>query len=78
MSNGAAPTFESNDDMLESYLIIGSDRNILLSRGNQRSTIPLGELDHRELTELVDVRDIWKGEETMIIIDRYRDILISR
>lgn len=55
MSNGAAPTFESNDDMLESYLIIGSDRNILLSRGNQRSTIPLGELDHRELTELVDV-----------------------
>jgi radical S-adenosyl methionine domain-containing protein 2 len=55
LNNGAAPTFESTDDMLESYLIIGSDGNILLSKGNQRSTIPFGELDHLELTELVDV-----------------------
>lgn len=41
--------------MLESYLIIGSDGNILLSRGNQRSTIPFEELDRLELAYLVDV-----------------------
>ena len=55
LNNGAAPTFESTDDMLESYLIIGSDGNILLSKGNQRATIPFGELDHLELADLVDV-----------------------
>lgn len=44
LSNGVAPTFESTDDMLESYLIIGSDGNILLSRGNQRSIIPFEEM----------------------------------
>ncbi|MCQ6963712.1 viperin family antiviral radical SAM protein [Methanolobus chelungpuianus] len=54
LSNGAAPTFESTDDMLESYLIIGFDGNILLSRGNQRSTIPLEELNCLELADLVD------------------------
>lgn len=55
LNNGAAPTFESTDDMLESYLIISSDGNILLSKGNQRATIPFEELDHLELTDLVDV-----------------------
>lgn len=54
LNNGTAPTFESAADMLDSYFIIGSDGNILLSRGNQRSTIPFEELDHLELTDLVD------------------------
>ncbi|WP_370575562.1 viperin family antiviral radical SAM protein [Methanomethylovorans sp.] len=54
LNNGVAPTFESAADMLESYFIIGSDGNILLSKGNQRSTIPFEELDHLELKDLVD------------------------
>lgn len=54
LNNGAAPIFESTADMLESYLIISYDGNILLSRGNQRSTIPFEELGHLELIDLVD------------------------
>ncbi|AFV24875.1 hypothetical protein Mpsy_2674 [Methanolobus psychrophilus R15] len=56
LKNGAAPMFESTDDMLESYLIISYDRNILLSKDNQRSTIPFEELDRLELADLMDVK----------------------
>ncbi len=54
LNNGAIPTFESADDMLNSYLIIGSDGNILLSNDNQRSSIAFEELKCMELTDLVD------------------------
>ncbi len=54
LNNGATPTFESAEDMLESYLIIGPDGNILLSKGNQRSSIPFESLENTELTNLVD------------------------
>ncbi|WP_196214079.1 viperin family antiviral radical SAM protein [Methanolobus vulcani] len=55
LNNGATPTFESADDMLNSYLIIGADGNILLSNDNQRSSVAFEELECMELTELVDV-----------------------
>jgi radical S-adenosyl methionine domain-containing protein 2 len=71
LSNGAAPTFESTDDMLESYLIIGSDGNILLSKGNQRATIPFEEMYRLELEDLVDVeRYLERGGD----YDYYRKI----
>jgi radical S-adenosyl methionine domain-containing protein 2 len=54
LKNGATPTFESVEDMLESYFIIGPDGDILLSKGNQRSSIPFESLEHMELTDLVD------------------------
>ncbi|KKH92340.1 hypothetical protein EO95_02825 [Methanosarcina sp. 1.H.T.1A.1] len=54
LNNGTSPTFESANEMLESYFIIGSDGNILLSKGNQRSTISFDVLKYTELTELVD------------------------
>ncbi|MFA0822731.1 MAG: viperin family antiviral radical SAM protein [Methanomethylovorans sp.] len=54
LKNGAAPTFESAEDMLESYFIIGPDGDILLSKGNQRSSIPFESLEHMELIDLVD------------------------
>lgn len=54
LKTGTTPTFESADDMLNSYLIIGPDGNILLSNGNQRSSIPFESLEHRELAYLVD------------------------
>lgn len=54
LSNGSYPTFESAEDMLNSYFIIGPDGNILLSKGNQRSTIPFESLENMELIDLVD------------------------
>ncbi|MDK2947550.1 MAG: radical S-adenosyl methionine protein 2 [Methanolobus sp.] len=54
LSNGSMPIFESADDMLNSYLIIGSDGNILLSNDNQRSSVSFEQLDYMELTDLVD------------------------
>jgi len=52
--NGTAPIFESTNDMLDSYFIIGSDGNILQSNGNQRSSIPFESLEQMALTDLVD------------------------
>lgn len=52
--NGTSPVFESVEDMLESYFIIGPDGDILLSKGNQRSTIPFESLHYMEFTDLVD------------------------
>ncbi|KGK99659.1 hypothetical protein LI82_00070 [Methanococcoides methylutens] len=54
LNNGSYPTFESAEDMLNSYFIIGPDGNILLSKGNQRSTIPFESLENMELIDLVD------------------------
>ncbi|WP_406661871.1 hypothetical protein V7O66_04980 [Methanolobus sp. ZRKC3] len=54
LNNGATPTFESACEMLNSYLIIGPDGNIILSNSNQRSSIPFESLEHMELTDLVD------------------------
>lgn len=54
LDNGTSPIFESADDMLDSYFIIGPDGNILQSNGNQRSSIPFGYLEQMELTDLVD------------------------
>lgn len=55
LNNGTAPSFESTDDMLDSYLIIGPDGNILLSNDNQRSSIPFESLEYMDLNDLVDV-----------------------
>jgi len=54
LSNGATPVFESAEDMLESYFIIGPDGDILLSKGNQRSSIPFESLENMKITDLVD------------------------
>lgn len=54
LNKGATPTFESAAAMLNSYFIIGPDGNILLSKDNQRSSIPFEALDYLELTDLVD------------------------
>ncbi|WP_342304927.1 viperin family antiviral radical SAM protein [Methanolobus sp. ZRKC5] len=54
LNNGSSPTFESAEDMLNSYFIIGPDGDILLSKGNKRSTIPFESLENMELTDLVD------------------------
>ena len=54
LDNGSRPAFESDIDMLNSYLIIESEGNVLLSNDNQRSSIPFEELARRELTDLVD------------------------
>jgi radical S-adenosyl methionine domain-containing protein 2 len=50
--------------MLGSYFIIGPDGDILLSKGNQRSTIPFESLQHMELTDLVDA-DKYTGREAV-------------
>ena len=62
LKNGATPIFESAEDMLESYFIIGPDGDILLSKGNQRSSIPFESLEYMELTDLVDA-DKYLGRE---------------
>ncbi len=54
LSNGETPTFESANDMLNSYLIIGPDGDIILSNDKQRSSIPFESLEYMELTDLVD------------------------
>lgn len=59
LDNGTSPIFESADDILDSYFIIGPDGNILLSNGNQRSSIPFASLEQMELTDLVDADKYW-------------------
>lgn len=54
LDNGTSPILESADDMLDSYLIIGPDGNILLSNGNQRSSIPLGSWEQMDIEDLVN------------------------
>jgi len=54
LDNGSRPAFESDNDMLNSYLIIDPKGNVLLSNDNQRTSIPFEELERRELTDLVD------------------------
>ncbi|MEA1985747.1 MAG: viperin family antiviral radical SAM protein [Euryarchaeota archaeon] len=54
LDDGSRPAFESDIDMLNSYLIIDPKGNVLLSNDNQRSSIPFEELEHMELTDLVD------------------------
>ncbi len=54
LRNGATPVFESAENMLESYFIIGPDGDILLSKGNQRSSIPFESLENMKITDLVD------------------------
>ncbi len=54
LDNGTSPIFESDDDMRDSYFIIGPDGNIVSSNNNQRSSIAFEQLEHMELTNLVD------------------------
>lgn len=54
LKNGTKPIFESNDDMLDSYLIIGPDGNIILSQNYERSVIPFESIDSIDLSEIVN------------------------
>ncbi len=54
LQNGSLPVFESAENMLNSYFIIGPDGNILLSKGYKRSTIPFESLEKMELVDIVD------------------------
>lgn len=53
-NNDGTPTFESANEMLNSYLIIGPDGDVILSKDNQRSSIPFESLKYLEISDLVD------------------------
>lgn len=55
LKNGTSPVFEANSDMLDSYLIIGTDGNIIMSRNNERSVLPFASINTLDLSDIVDI-----------------------
>lgn len=55
LKNGTSPVFEANSDMLDSYLILGPDGNIIMSRKSERSVLPFESINTLDLSDIVDI-----------------------